>query len=176
MKRNICVRSMGVGAGIMLIGLAVGAIVSPPLVAQRNGVFGDIQCTGLEVVDKHGRKALAFTDDEKGRWIELFDKQGELAISLAAHSEGKRENAIVVYERGKMAIDLSADESNRQLSIIDKHQKAAILLGTYNMEREIAIIDKHEKPAVFLHSKQRRGNGIAIFEKDNKVWWSEKTK
>ena len=28
MKRKICVRSMGLGAGIMLIGLAVGAIVS----------------------------------------------------------------------------------------------------------------------------------------------------
>ena len=35
MKRRICVRSMGLGAVIMLIGLAVGAIVSPPLVAQR---------------------------------------------------------------------------------------------------------------------------------------------
>ena len=38
MKRRICVRSMGLGAVIMLIGLVVGAIVSPPLGAQRNGV------------------------------------------------------------------------------------------------------------------------------------------
>ena len=30
MKRKICVRSMFLGAVIMLIGLMVGAIVSPP--------------------------------------------------------------------------------------------------------------------------------------------------
>ena len=59
MKRKICVRSMALGAVIMLIGLAVGAIVSPPLIAQRNDVFGDIQCTGLTVVDKNGNKAIA---------------------------------------------------------------------------------------------------------------------
>ena len=45
MKRRICVRSMGLGAIIMLIGLTVGAIVSPPLIAQRNGVFDEIECS-----------------------------------------------------------------------------------------------------------------------------------
>ena len=54
MKRRICVRSMGLGAVIMLIGLAVGAIVSPPLVAQRNEVFDYITCRGVKVVDELG--------------------------------------------------------------------------------------------------------------------------
>ena len=55
MKRKICVRSMFLGAVIMLIGLMVGAIVSPPLIAQKDDVFGDIQCTKLTVpVDYRG--------------------------------------------------------------------------------------------------------------------------
>ena len=58
MKRRICVRSMGLGAVIMLIGLAVGAIVSPPLIAQRNSVFDKITCREIEVIDKDGNEAI----------------------------------------------------------------------------------------------------------------------
>ena len=62
MKSRICVRSMGLGAVIMLIGLAVGAIVSPPLIAHGGagviGVLGEIVCTGLTVIDKNGNKVL----------------------------------------------------------------------------------------------------------------------
>lgn len=43
---------MALGAGIMLVGLVIGAIVSPPLIAQRNGVFDKIVCREIEVVDK----------------------------------------------------------------------------------------------------------------------------
>ena len=35
------------GALIMLIGIGVGAIVSPPLIAQRNAVFDEIVCNQL---------------------------------------------------------------------------------------------------------------------------------
>lgn len=58
MKRKICVRSMVVGAGIMLIGLVVGAIVSPPLIAQHNGVFDEIICQNLRVVDDNGNTGI----------------------------------------------------------------------------------------------------------------------
>ena len=30
------------GALIMLVGIGVGSIVSPPLIAQRDGVFGEL--------------------------------------------------------------------------------------------------------------------------------------
>ena len=164
------------GAGIMVVGIIIGQFVTPDIKAQSNVVFDKVVCREFEVVDEHGKVAFAFTDNEKGRWIELFDKQGRLAVALVAHSQLRRENGIVVYGRGKMAIDLSATESHRQISISDKNQKAALLFGTNaNLEREIVIVDKQEKPAVLLHSGQRLGNGIAIFEKDNKVWWQKKT-
>ena len=77
MKSRICVRSMVLGAVIMLIGLAVGAIVSPPLVAQRNGVFDDIVCSKLTVVDKI-----------VCREIEVVDQDGTPAIVLEAEEWG----------------------------------------------------------------------------------------
>ena len=58
---------MILGAVIMLVGLGVGAIVSPPLIAQRNGVFGEIKCTKLEVVNKYGKPAIrleAYNDND----------------------------------------------------------------------------------------------------------------
>lgn len=76
MRKRICVRSMVIGAGIILIGLAVGAIISPPLIAQRDGVFGVIQCTELEVVDKYGRPAIRLkTNDRFGpnNHIRIYD-------------------------------------------------------------------------------------------------------
>ena len=39
MKQKVSIRDMALGAVITLIGLAVRAIVSPLLIAQRDGVF-----------------------------------------------------------------------------------------------------------------------------------------
>ena len=43
MKQKVSIRDMAFGAVIMLIGVWGGAIISPPLIAQRNGVFDHIQ-------------------------------------------------------------------------------------------------------------------------------------
>ena len=83
MKRRFCVRSMMLGAVIMFIGLAVGAIVSPPLVAQRNGVFDEIQCTKLTVVDDTGKKAVLLRSDKENR-MSIFTKQGKEAVILGS--------------------------------------------------------------------------------------------
>ena len=46
------------GALIMLIGIGVGAILCPPLIAQRADVLGDLKCTSLTVVDAFGNPAI----------------------------------------------------------------------------------------------------------------------
>ena len=69
MKQKVNMRDMVLGAVIMLVGLAVGAIVSPPLIAQRAGVFGEIQCTSLTVVDNDGKVAVVLEADKgSGQW------------------------------------------------------------------------------------------------------------
>ena len=109
MKRNICVRSMGLGAVIMLIGLAVGAIVSPPLGAQRNGVFDEIICTGLTVIDKNGNKAIALKTESMGNLVSLYTQNGEPAISLDANYTG---NYVWVSDpvENKTAVSLASSQ------------------------------------------------------------------
>ena len=83
MKRKICVRSMVLGAGIMLIGLAVGAIVSSPLIAQQHGVFDTIICRNLGVVDENGKLRIRLSSDHPlSKDITVFNKNGKERIIL----------------------------------------------------------------------------------------------
>ena len=49
-------RYMILGAIIMLVGIGVGSIISPPLIAQK--AAGEIVCTKLTVVDETGQPAI----------------------------------------------------------------------------------------------------------------------
>ena len=72
------------GAVIMLIGIGAGSIVSPPLIAQRDGVFGEIECTRLTVFDKAGKAAILLYTNESGNHVVIADKAGKLAVDLTA--------------------------------------------------------------------------------------------
>ena len=97
MKQKVSIRDMALGAVIMLIGLAVGVIVSPPLIAQRNEVFGEIQCTGLTVVDEAGNKAIDLSTDSEGCSIVVYDKEGRRGITL--NVGGGLGNEVVICDK-----------------------------------------------------------------------------
>ena len=85
------------GAVIMLVGIGVGSIVSPPLIAQRDGVFGEIECTKLKVVDKAGKAAISLFADEDQNYVVLYDKaRQEWAVALVA---GEEHNDVVIYDK-----------------------------------------------------------------------------
>ena len=46
------------GALLALAGVLFGSIISPPLIAQNNGVFDTVVCKGLSVVDKAGNPRI----------------------------------------------------------------------------------------------------------------------
>ena len=80
------------GAVIMLIGIGVGTIVSPSLVAQRNSVFGEIECTGLTVVDTAGNPAVVLGAGE------------QLMSSGTPSIRVKRNGVLVLDPSGKDAV------------------------------------------------------------------------
>ena len=86
------------GAVIMLIGIGVGAIVSPSLTAQRNGVFGEIECTELTVVDTAGNPVVVLGASE------------QLMSSGTTPVRVKRNGVLVLDPSGKDAVFLSANE------------------------------------------------------------------
>ena len=85
------------GAAIMLVGLGLGAIVSPPLVAQRNGVFDTIQCKQIEVVDNEGNNVILMGTTGNGNGLVIHDDRGKPAISLI--SAKRQGNWVLVLDR-----------------------------------------------------------------------------
>ena len=100
----------------------VGTIVSPPLIAQRNGVFGEIQCTGLKVVDKDGKMAIDLYAHELGNGVAVLNKGGGAGIGLAAHED---------------------EAGGNNVMILDKSGNKVVGLGTFSkMGNGVAIFDK----------------------------------
>ena len=106
------------GAVIMLVGVGVGSIVSPPSVAQRDGVFREIQCTQLTVVDKAGRAVVTLTADEVANRILVTNTTGEATIGLIASEDVNR--IIFTDKAGKTAIDLKSGERWNEIAVFDK--------------------------------------------------------
>ena len=62
----------------MLIGMWVGPLISPPGTVQHNGVFDEIQCRKLTVVDAKGKTAVILTGDESvSNSVVVYNHQGE---------------------------------------------------------------------------------------------------
>ena len=106
------------GAAIMLVGMGVGAIVSPPLIAQRNGVLGEIQCTSLTVVNKSGEPAILLRTSELANRVIVRNPLGKEAVRLSA---GKVTNRVTVYNPEETnAVQLYADEVTNRVSVHNK--------------------------------------------------------
>ena len=121
MKRRICVRSMALGAVIMLIGLAVRAIVSPPLIAQRNDVFDKITCREIEVIDKDGNEAIRLYTTKHGGDIRMESKDGRIATMGIVDESG---GSIFLSGKGKSldkrTVSMRTDEDGASLAVSDR--------------------------------------------------------
>lgn len=99
------------GVVIMLIGIGVGAIVSPPLVAQRDAVFGKIECAELEIVNKNGKPAFLLGPYKEHNRLAVYNQAGKLGFSLMS---GKTSNSFSVFDRKQdLAIALGSAEIGR---------------------------------------------------------------
>ena len=137
------------GAVIMLVGLGIGAIVSPPLIAQSDGVFDEIRCSKLTVVDKNGKPAIVLATIEGLNGVTIFDKAGKIAINLV--SLNRRGNSITVANRaGGPAIFLGVTED-----------------GNY-----VFVVNKAGKQAVGLSSDNELGNFVTIYDGAGNIKWT----
>ena len=56
---------MLLGAGIMALGIIIGQVITPEIEAQSNGVFDEIQCRKLTVVDHNGETSSPVVKRER---------------------------------------------------------------------------------------------------------------
>ena len=73
------------GAGIMALGIIIGQVITPDIEAQSNGVFDEVKCRRLTVVDEAGEHEIIL----KQRSINIFNKEGQVAIRLESEDDGK---------------------------------------------------------------------------------------
>ena len=163
MKRKVCVRSMVLGAVIMLIGLAVGAIVSPPLIAQRNGVFDEIQCSRLKVVSRWDESMV----DIGSNAIIGYDGEGEQAILIGVRVfPGGDDTNIILHRQGKLAYWLQAGKNSNTIQLYNQTGKEGLLLLAGDKHNGVSLLSKEEKDALTLSTSHEYGNRISVLDKE----------
>ena len=78
---------MALGALILAMGITIGQLVSPPTEAQNNGVFDEITCRSLRVVDKDGEPAISLEANEIGNAVSVYDPAEKRAVWLVASQD-----------------------------------------------------------------------------------------
>ena len=140
---------MALGALILAIGITIGQFITPPIEAQSNGVFDEIACRRLSVVDEKGEATiylgnfvskdfvldgdlLAIKNVRVGHGVVVMDAStGDRAISLGSYShQGFPESAITVWDRAgmsaadnskyKKAFEVNIDSLSNVLKVYDK--------------------------------------------------------
>ena len=152
----------------MLIGLAVGAIVSPPLVAQRDSVFDKITCRELRVVTESGKVGIRLgSSDSGGNVISINNKFGRPAMLFFVEDYGNR---IIIYDsEEKESLRFLAPLGYNDLTVRNKlgGDNTGIKLSTSTSMNRVEVYDTAGKNAVVLHG-DRDTNGVYILDKSDR--------
>ena len=139
------------GAGIMALGIIIGQWVTPDIEAQADGVFDEIRCSKLTVVDKVGNRAIV----------------------LDSHKGG---NGITVYEASNRAIVLFSNNSASSVSVLDKAGNRVVYLDNHKGGSGITVSDEAGNPAMSLISTNSSApsggdNFITIHDRAGNIRW-----
>lgn len=155
------------GAVIMLLGIGVGSIISPPLIAQRNGTFDEITCRELKVVNEKGKTAIHLGSNEEVNYIYLLDKAGNVAIRLGGD---ERDNSVSLWDKaGNVAIALVANNLKTFVRIEGANNSRPILLHSDNENNYVSIDGKGKGiyGGISLHTTEDR-NEVSIDDPSGK--------
>ncbi len=180
------------GAVIMLVGLGLGAIVAPPLIAQDTRVFDEIVCSGLTVLNPKGEAAFILTSDGEKNTLGAFNPKGKPAIALISDGENNSlslatpagqlgflvntsttETNLALYQAGKLSIALRADSVFRFIKLLNEEENTLINLTADNVgARLIQLNNPKGDTAVQLQSLVSGfGNDLILYDKSgNEIW------
>lgn len=161
---------MLLGAGIMALGITIGQLGTPNIEAQRNGVFDEIECSKLTVVNKSGERAIDLSTNLLGNTITVYDREGNQRVGLLVDDESS-----IVYLKNKLGntgVGLASEEDN-VITVYDKLSKPAVTLHSADMMGNgMLITDKAGSTAIQLESGTAYGNSISVWDKAGKISWS----
>ena len=79
---------MGFGASLIVLGMLLCSVFSPPLVALENGVFDTVVCKELAIVDKTGNVRIMLGMADKVVAITMHTETGKSNVFLSNGEEG----------------------------------------------------------------------------------------
>ena len=135
------------GAVIILVGLGLGAIVAPPLLAQDTRLFDEIICTRLTVLNRQGKPAFFLTSDDEKNTLGVFNPQGNAAIALTSSDETN--SLSIVTPDGQLGVLINSSNTDANVAL---HQagKLAVVLRTDDLFRYIKLLSDEENPLIEL--------------------------
>ena len=106
---------MALGALILAIGITIGItigqFITPNIEAQQNGVFDEITCRQLTVVDENGEVVIALGSIKHwGNGIAIYDSNGKMAFRLYSDKSGN--HIRISNPFGETAFTLNSWRSN----------------------------------------------------------------
>ena len=171
------------GAVIMAVGIGIGAIISPSLTAQSNGVFDEIVCRKLTVVNEEGTEKIVLEENLLGGEIRIYnmknnptfrvtsgiggmldlcDIEGKLTVRIYGSS-----GAVVLHgppypegDRRYIGTEygvFSIEEHGGHIKLRNNEGKVAGSLGVGERGGYVQIQDKNEKEMGTLYVGEHGG-------------------
>ena len=152
------------GAGIMALGITIGQFVTPDIEAQRNGVFNEITCRKLTVVDKTGKDAIILdAGGLPGRnYIEILNPHGKDAFRVSASRIST--NLSMMNSEGFLNAGLSSWADRNVMFINDPVKGNAFRFHAYPEKNELIVYDKSSGAGIGFYSgcqRSKTGNVVS---------------
>ena len=157
----------------MAIGVTIGQCITPNIEAQNNGVFDEIQCTKLTLMDKAGNYGIVLNAGRENNSMLIFDKTQAPAILLGGGwvRDEVKDNVIQINGgTGNNAILLSADETTSLVRIFDNVGNSAIMLGANETGNHVAVLGKAGKEEITVWGGEE-GYGAYIRDRAGNITW-----
>ena len=165
---------MALGAGILAIGIIIGQVITPDIEAQSNGVFDNITCRNLTVVDEKGTRRIALSGHG---YLYMYDETGKGGLIIETSKYWSTFRMLSPQSNG--SIYLRASDHTTGIDV--GGDAGAILLrstaqldpfGVFGLKEGIAgsnsvhIIDKHGKRAFQFNAHPNR-NELVVHDKSS---------
>lgn len=158
------------GAGIMVLGITIGQVITPNIEAQNNEVFDEITCRRLKVVDKLGKDAIILNAPEAVNAIIVLDKTGKPAILLGAYES---ENSVFVMRK--------VEEGS--VKLMGTKDKSSVFIGDRSKADHVGLVAAEDGNLIFLNGKageesinllasEKEGASIIIVDRAGNPAWS----
>ena len=174
---------MALGAGILAVGIMIGQFVTPDIEAQSAGVFDEITCRLLTVVDEKGKRRIALTRhgslymyderEEAGLIIETSQywskfrmrspkSNGYIYLRASDHTTGidMGGDAGAILLRSTAQLDpfgvfglKEGIVGSNSIHIIDKHGKRAFQFNAHPNRNELVVHDKSSGAGIGFYGK-----------------------